>query len=50
MAANDIFGWGQVEDYGVPLTDKEKKFSVKYKKESLMLKRYMEEVLNVRLE
>lgn len=50
MAANDIFDWGRAEDYGVPLTDKEKKIAVKYQKDSLMLKRYMEDVLNVRVE
>ncbi len=50
MAANDIFGWGRAEDYGVPLTAKEKKFSAKYAKDSLMLKQYLEEVLNVRVE
>lgn len=50
MAANDIFGWGGAGEYGVPLTSKEKKLSAGYKKESLALKRYMEEVLNVRLE
>ena len=50
MAANDVFSWGRAEDYGVPLTAKEKKISAKYKKDSLMLKQYLEEVLNVRVE
>lgn len=50
MASNDVFEWGRAEDYGVPLTAKEIRIAKKYKKDSLMLKRYMEEVLNVRLE
>ncbi|UQZ91103.1 hypothetical protein C4J81_18525 [Deltaproteobacteria bacterium Smac51] len=50
MAANDIFNWGSARAYGIPLTDKEQAFAAKYKKDSRMLKRYMEETLNITVE
>ena len=50
MAANDIFGWGDAGAYGVPLTEEEAQIAAKYKKDSLMLKRYLEEVLNIKVE
>ncbi len=50
MAANDVFGWGGSQDYGVPLTKKEERIAKKYKNDSRMLKRYLEEVLNIKVE
>jgi hypothetical protein len=50
IAANDVFGWGGPEAYGAPLSAKELSFAGKYKKDAERLKKYMEDVLNIRAE
>ncbi|MDR1044139.1 MAG: hypothetical protein LBP33_03350 [Candidatus Adiutrix sp.] len=50
MAGNDIFGWGSPAAYGVFLKPEELEAVRKYGRESLELREYLEEVLNIRLE
>ncbi|MDR0882436.1 MAG: hypothetical protein LBP55_07825 [Candidatus Adiutrix sp.] len=50
MAGNDIFNWGQAAAYGVSLTGEEEAIVRQYAGESQRLKRYLEEVLNIKVD
>lgn len=50
MAGNDIFNWGGPVGYGVSLTPEERAIVTRYKDESLVLKKYMENDLNIKIE
>jgi hypothetical protein len=50
MAGNDIFNWGGPEAYGVSLSPEELELVQRYQSDSLILKKHLEENLNIKAE
>ena len=48
MAGNDIFNWGSPEAYGVTLTPEEMDLLRQHQNDSLILKKHLEQNLNIR--